>query len=123
MSRILVVDDEPHIRKLVTFTLESRGHEVIEAEDGLSGIDKAASESPDLILLDVMMPVLDGLETARRLRDDPNTTGIPICMLSAKSQTYEQEAGLESGATSYVCKPFSPKDLAAKVSELLGDPA
>ena len=93
--------------------------EVIQATDGLSGVKKAEAENPDLILMDVMMPVVDGLEAARRIRENPKTSDIPIVMLSAKSQEYEQEAGLESGADRYICKPFTPKDLIAGVSELL----
>jgi len=119
VSKILVVDDEPHIVKLITFSLTKRGYEVIAATDGPSAIELAGRERPDLILLDVMMPGMTGFEVARRLKADPATESIPIAMLSAKSQTYEITEGLECGAADYICKPFTPSDLAAKVSELL----
>jgi len=120
MARILVVDDEPHIVKLVTFTLERNGHEVFSAEDGPTGIDIARTEHPDLILMDVMMPMMTGIEALERLKEDSLTESIPVAMLSAKSQHYEQEEGLRKGAVRYVCKPFTPRDLADVVSEILG---
>ena len=120
MTRILVVDDEPHILKLVSFTLAARGYEMLEAADGLSALELAERKRPDLILLDVMMPVLDGYETCRRLKANEATAAIPIAMLSAKSQQAEQRVGLDAGAIAYICKPFTPKDLAEQVRELLG---
>jgi DNA-binding response OmpR family regulator len=121
MSRILAVDDEPHILKLVAFSLKAGGFEVIEANDGLSAIEIAQAEQPDLILLDVMMPVLDGFEACRRLKQDPATSEIPVVMLTAKTQLSEQKAGLDSGALGYICKPFTPKDLVAQVQAYLGE--
>ena len=121
MKRILAVDDEPHILKLVSFSLKAGGFEVLEASDGLSAIEIARAEQPDLILMDVMMPVLDGYEACRRLRDDPATADIPVVMLTAKTQAGEQQAGLDSGAKDYICKPFTPKDLVAQVQAFLGD--
>ncbi len=119
MSRILVADDEPHILKLVSFTLKNRGHEVIEATDGARAVELARSQQPDLILLDVMMPVMNGYEAARRISEDPATGHIPVVMLSAKSQRTEICEGLEAGAREYICKPFTPKELADRVAELL----
>lgn len=121
MKRILAVDDEPHILKLVSFSLKSGGFEVIEAADGLSAIEMARAEQPDLILMDVMMPVLDGFEACRRIKADPATEGIPVVMLTAKTQVAEQKLGLECGALDYICKPFTPKDLVAQVQAFLGE--
>ena len=121
VKRILAVDDEPHILKLVSFSLKAGGFEVIEASDGLSAIEIAEAEQPDLILMDVMMPVLDGFESCRRLKDNPATKEIPVVMLTAKTQLSEQKAGLDCGAQDYICKPFTPKDLVAQVQAFLGD--
>jgi two-component system, OmpR family, alkaline phosphatase synthesis response regulator PhoP len=121
VKRVLAVDDEPHILKLVSFSLRSGGFEVIEASDGLTAIAVAQAEQPDLILMDVMMPVLDGFEACRRLKEDPATADIPVVMLTAKTQLSEQKAGLDCGAEDYICKPFTPKDLVAQVQEFLGD--
>jgi DNA-binding response OmpR family regulator len=121
VSRILAVDDEPHILKLVAFSLKAGGFEVIEASDGLSAIEIAQAEQPDLILMDVMMPVLDGFEACRRLKQNPATQDIPVVMLTAKTQLSEQQAGLDCGAKDYICKPFTPKDLVAQVQAFLGE--
>jgi two-component system alkaline phosphatase synthesis response regulator PhoP len=121
VSVILAVDDEPHILKLVSFSLKSGGFDVIEASDGLSAIEIAEAEQPDLILMDVMMPVLDGYEACRRLKDNPLTKDIPVVMLTAKTQLTEQQTGLDSGAKDYICKPFTPKDLVAQVQGFLGE--
>lgn len=121
MARILVVDDEPHIRKLVAFSLERRDHEVFEAVDGPSGIALAQEKHPDLILMDVMMPMMTGLQALELLKADPATADIPVAMLSAKSQEYEQTEGLSRGAVKYVCKPFKPSELGDTVAELLAD--
>lgn len=119
MGRILVIDDEPHILKLVSFSLERNGHEVFQAADGVAGIKIAAEEQPDLILMDVMMPVMTGYDALDRLKENPATCDIPVVMLSAKSQHYEQEEGLRRGALQYICKPFTPRDLAATVNTIL----
>jgi DNA-binding response OmpR family regulator len=121
LTRILAVDDEPHILKLVSFSLSSKGFDVIEASDGLTAVEIAEREQPDLILLDVMMPVLDGYEACRRLKANPATHDIPVVMLSAKSQKAEQAIGLEAGAIDYICKPFTPKDLVEQVRGFLGE--
>ncbi len=123
MSRILAVDDEPHILKLVSFSLRAPGFEVLEATDGLAAVDMAEKEHPDLILLDVMMPALDGYEACRRIKANPATADIPVVMLSVKSQKTEQAAGVDAGALDYICKPFTPKDLVAQVRGFLGDEA
>lgn len=119
MARILVVDDEPHIRRLVSFSLQNRGHEILEAPDGPTGISMASEHQPDLILMDVMMPVMTGFEALEKLKANQATAGIPVVMLSAKSQVYEQEEGIGRGATKYVCKPFTPSVLGDVVAEVL----
>lgn len=119
MGRILVVDDEPHILKLVSFSLERAGHEVLQAADGAHGVEVAAASLPDLILMDVMMPVMTGFDALDRLKADSATSHIPVVMLSAKSQHYEQEEGLRRGALQYICKPFTPRDLADTVDRIL----
>ena len=120
-KRILAVDDEPHILKLVSFSLKSGGYEVLEANDGLSAIEVARAEKPDLVLMDVMMPACDGYEACRRLKADPETAGIPVMMLTAKTQESERKTGEAAGAVDYIKKPFTPKDLVAQVREFLGE--
>jgi len=121
VKRILAVDDEPHILKLVAFSLRSGGFEVLEASDGLSAIEVARAEQPDLVLMDVMMPALDGYEACRRLKADAATADIPVVMLTAKTQLAEQKTGLECGALDYICKPFTPKDLVAQVQAFFSE--
>jgi len=120
MSKILVADDEPHILKLVSFTLGNHDFEVVTAPDGGAAVEAAETEQPDLILLDVMMPVMNGYDAAKKIRENPKTRHIPIVMLSAKSQQREIAQGLDCGASEYICKPFTPKDLVQRVSEILG---
>jgi len=118
-ARILVVDDEPSIVKLVTATLTSRGYEVTEAFDGHEAIVQAKLHKPDLILLDVMMPRMDGTETRKRLLADPATKDIPIIHLTAVGDFDQQREALADGATDYIVKPFTPSDLAALVADTL----
>lgn len=115
----MVVDDEPDIVRLVSFSLKRHGFQVVEANDGLSALGLAEAEQPDLILMDVMMPVMNGYDASKKLKENPKTEGIPIIMLSAKSQQTEVVAGLESGATEYICKPFTPSDLVAQVTKFI----
>ena len=119
MPKVLVVDDEPDITRLVKFTLERKNFEVYTADNGENALSIASQERPDLILLDVTMPVLDGYETCRRLKSNPETQTIPVVMLSARSQQAEIETGIEAGAVDYVKKPFSPKEVIDKVEEIL----
>ena len=123
MKRILAVDDEPHILKLIVFSLKAHGFEMLEASDGLAAVEVATAEHPDLVLLDVMMPVIDGYEACRRIRSNPETADIPVFMLTAKAQAAEQQIGLDAGAVDYICKPFTPKDLVARVEEFFADRA
>jgi len=121
VKRILAVDDEPHILKLISFSLRSHGFEVLEASDGLSAVSVAQAEHPDLILLDVMMPALDGYEACRRIKANPDTADIPIFMLTAKTQTAEHKTGFDAGAKDYITKPFTPKDLVATVETFFAE--
>jgi len=117
--RILIADDEPHIVELVRVCLEDSGVEIMEAGDGEAALAAARQRHPDLILLDVMMPRVDGFEVGRRLKADAATRDIPILMLTAKSQPTDRERGADVGAESYVTKPFSPSKLASEVQKLL----
>jgi DNA-binding response OmpR family regulator len=119
-ATILVVDDDPVIQKLLTVNFEMEGYRVITAGDGIEGLAQVASAPPDIILLDVMMPRMDGLEVARRLKSDPKTEGIPIVLLSAKAQSLDIQSGLDVGADDYVTKPFDPLELLDKVAALIG---
>ena len=118
-KKILVVEDEPHISKLVKFLLEKNGFEVLQAFVGQEGIEMAKSKKPDLIILDVMMPNMDGFEVAKRLGMENTTKGIPIIMLSSAAQFKDKMKGIESGAVDYITKPFDNDELVAKVKECL----
>lgn len=122
MARILVVDDEPSILRLVTATLEPKGYEIITAESGIDALVYAKSKKPHLILLDIMMPRMDGNEVRKRLAADPETKDIPIIHLSAVGDYQQQLTALEDGSADYITKPFSPKDLQQRVADML-DPA
>lgn len=119
MPTILVVDDEPPILELVRFTLEDERIRVLEAGDGVQALETARSARPDLILLDVQMPHLDGLEVCRRLRADPSLAGTRIVMLTAAGQEADRARGLAAGADEYLTKPFSPLALFTLVRSLL----
>ncbi len=118
-SRILVVDDEPEVVDLVEFNLKKAGFDVIAATDGAAALKKARSDQPDLIVLDLMMPEMDGLEVCRILRRDSATARIPIIMLTAKAAEVDRIVGLELGADDYVTKPFSPRELVLRVNKAL----
>src|SRR5438445_6904457 len=119
MARILVVDDEPDAVELVEFNLKSAGYEVVTASDGSEALKKAKACSPDLIVLDLMLPEVDGLEVCKILRRDPATSGIPILMLTARAAEMDRVIGLELGADDYVTKPFSPRELLLRIKKLL----
>src|SRR5215210_5764528 len=119
MTKVLVIDDEAPIRLLCRVNLEAEGMDVLEAADGPSGLDKARSERPDVILLDVMMPGLDGWRVAEELLDDPRTKSIPIVFLTARAELRDRARGLDLGGLDYVTKPFNPVELAPLVRELL----
>ena len=115
--QILVVDDEASIRELLSFNLKKNGYSVETAADGREALAKAAGM--DLVLLDIMLPKVDGLEVCRRLKADPQTSGIPIIMLTAKAEEIDRVLGLELGADDYVVKPFSMRELLARVKAVL----
>jgi DNA-binding response OmpR family regulator len=119
VTRVLVIDDEPPIRLLCRVNLEAEGMEVLEAADGPSGLAKAKSRRPDVILLDVMMPGLDGWRVAEELLEDPTTKEIPIVFLTARAEFRDRARGLDIGGVDYVTKPFNPVELAPLVRELL----
>jgi DNA-binding response OmpR family regulator len=119
VTRVLVIDDEPPIRLLCRVNLEAEGMEVLEAADGPSGLAKAKSRRPDVILLDVMMPGLDGWRVAEELLEDPTTQEIPIIFLTARAEFRDRARGLDIGGIDYVTKPFNPVELAPLVRELL----
>lgn len=112
MPRILVVDDDPHIREVVRFALEQAHYEVCEAPHGAAALTFLSQNSVDLVVLDVMMPELDGIETCRRLRA---TSAVPVLMLSSRDDEFDRVLGLEMGADDYISKPFSPRELVARV--------
>ena len=117
---VLVADDDPDILALVRFRLERDGYEVLSAPDGETALDLAMARTPDLAVLDVMMPRLDGYELTRRLREHGPTTTIPIILLTARVQEPDLERGFEAGADDYVTKPFSPQALGERVQAALG---
>jgi two-component system, OmpR family, alkaline phosphatase synthesis response regulator PhoP len=116
---ILVIDDEKDLTELVSYNLQKEGFIVRCAWDGESGIASAVGNPPDLVLVDLMMPGMDGLEVCRRLRSEPKTATIPMIMLTAKSGESDRVVGLELGADDYVTKPFSPRELAARIKAVL----
>lgn len=116
-TRVLVVDDDADIRDLVALKLQSSGLDVETAVDGISGLNVAQTSAFDLIILDVMMPGLSGIDVLQELRSAGNKT--PVIMLTAKTQEHDVEAGFNAGATDYVSKPFSPRELLARVNSLL----
>ncbi len=117
-KRILVVEDEKDIRELLEHYLKKEGYEVRIARDGLDGLEKASREKFDLVLLDLMLPRLDGLEICRRLRSQPDTAALPIIMLTAKTEEADRIVGLEMGADDYITKPFSPREVLARIKAL-----
>jgi DNA-binding response OmpR family regulator len=119
LTRVLVIDDEAPIRLLCRVNLEAEKMEVVEAKDGPTGLEEAKRTNPDVILLDVMMPTLDGWRVAEHLLDDPNTKDIPIIFLTARAEFRDRARGLDIGGIDYVTKPFNPLELATLVRNLL----
>jgi DNA-binding response OmpR family regulator len=117
-TRVLVVDDEPMVREVLARYLAREGFEVSEAADGVSALEHVAAGSPDLVLLDLMLPGLDGYEVFRRLRED-SPTAPPVIMLTARGEETDRIVGLELGADDYVTKPFSPREVVARVRAVL----
>ena len=119
MTRVLVIDDEAPIRLLCRVNLEAEGMEVLEAADGVVGLAAAREERPDVILLDVMMPGLDGWQVAEELLDSESTSSIPIVFLTARAEVRDRARGLDLGGIDYVTKPFNPVELAPLVLDLI----
>ena len=119
-GKVLVVDDEIYIVHILDFSLGMEGYEVLTALDGEQALEKAKAEHPDLIVLDIMMPKLDGYETCKHLKADPETRNIPVILLSAKGRNIDQKVGFEVGADDYITKPFSPRKLVERINTILG---
>lgn len=119
MNTILIIDDEDDIRAILGYNLQKEGYQILEASNGKDGIDMASKHMPDLVLLDVMMPEMDGIEVCEQLKANPSTKSIRICFLTARSEDYSQIAGLDAGADDYVSKPIKPKVLVSRIKAIL----
>ena len=117
--RILVVDDDRHIREVIRFALEKAGFRVTEATDGRQALDACRTDRPDLLVLDILMPEMDGTDVCRQLRAAPETATLPVVFLTSKSDEIDRILGLELGGDDYVTKPFSPRELVARVKAVL----
>jgi two-component system, OmpR family, alkaline phosphatase synthesis response regulator PhoP len=117
-KRILIIEDEKDIRDLLEIYLKKEGYEVQGVKDGQTGLERASKEKFDLLILDLMLPQIDGLEICRRLRSQPNTAALPIIMLTAKTEETDRIVGLEMGADDYITKPFSPREVLARIKAL-----
>ena len=120
-KKILVVDDEPEFRMMLRTRLEANGYEVNEAEDGAVGLEKARKMGPDLIILDVMLPKMDGYKVARLLKFDEKHRNIPILLLTARSQQADRETGMAVGGDAYLTKPYKSEDMLEIVAKLLAE--
>lgn len=118
-EKVLIIDDEAHIVELIRYNLQASGFATIQAFNGIDGLELAKQEMPDLVLLDLMLPGIDGLEVCKRLRRDDKLKNIPIIMLTARSEEIDKILGLELGADDYITKPFSVRELNARVKALL----
>jgi two-component system alkaline phosphatase synthesis response regulator PhoP len=119
MKRILIVDDEPDIRELLRYNLEKAGFECDHAENGIQALEKIKVNKPSLVLLDVMMPGMDGIQTCEAIREDKNNNDIIIAFLTARSEDYSQIAGLQAGSDDYIAKPIKPAVLLSRIQALL----
>lgn len=115
-KRVLVVDDEPRMRRFVQMNLDLEGYEVLQAENGLAALQKVRDDTPDLVVLDVMMPDMDGFETLERIRE---VSAVPVIMLTVKGDEEDRVRGLDLGADDYVTKPFSPRELSSRIRAVL----
>ena len=118
MERVLIVDDDPDIQRLVSYNLSQAGFQVLSASTGRTALDSVQKQPPDLIILDIMMPDVDGMEVCRTLRQRENSRRIPIIMLTARSEEIDRVVGFELGADDYVMKPFSPRELVLRVKSI-----
>ena len=119
-GKILVVDDEIYIVHILDFSLGMEGYEVITALDGEQALDRMKAEKPDLVVLDIMMPKLDGYEVCKSIKSNPATKQTPVILLSAKGRNVDQKLGFDVGADDYITKPFSPRKLVERINQLLG---
>ena len=119
-GRILVVDDEIYIVHILDFSLGMEGYEVLTALDGEQALERLKSDKPDLIVLDIMMPKVDGYEVCRTIKTNAETQHIPVILLSAKGRNVDQKMGFDVGADDYITKPFSPRKLVERINALLG---
>ncbi len=118
-SKVLVIEDEPDILEVIQYNIEREGHKVIACRDGEQGLSRIRTDAPDLVILDLMLPGMDGTEVCRQVKADPVTRGIPIIMVTAKSEESDVVLGLGLGADDYIAKPFSPRELMARVNVVL----
>jgi two-component system phosphate regulon response regulator PhoB len=119
MSVVLVAEDDPDVRALIVLKLDHSGHQVIAVEDGRAALTAATARLPDLVVLDVTLPGMSGLEVCRRLRAEPATARLPIVLVTARAHESDVDAGFLAGADDYVIKPFSPSDLITRLEALL----
>ncbi|MEV0127938.1 response regulator [Dactylosporangium sp. NPDC050688] len=119
MTAILVADDDVDIRDLVAFKLEQAGYDVVAVDNGLAALTEATQNPPDLVVLDVMMPGMSGIDVCRQLRQDAGTKALPIILLTARAQEGDVEVGFGAGADDYIVKPFSPRELVSRVEAVL----
>jgi DNA-binding response OmpR family regulator len=118
-TKVLVIDDEEYIQHILHFSFGAEGYEVLTASDGEEGVNKARSEKPDVIVMDIMMPKMDGYEACKKLKADPQTKDIPVILLTAKGRDTDRKLGSEAGADDYVVKPFSPGRLIERVEGIV----
>jgi len=118
-EKMLIIEDEKDIVKMLDYNLKKEGFKTLSAYNGEDGLDMASKENPDLILLDLMLPEIDGFDVCKALKSDPKTSHIPIIILTAKDQETDKSVGLELGADDYVTKPFSPRELIARIKAVL----
>ena len=121
-KKIVLAEDEPQIARLIEFKLKKEGYQVTWKENGKEALEAIKAEEPDLVILDVMMPVMDGYEVLRRLKEDENLKSIPVIMLTARAQEKDVVKGIDMGAEDYITKPFHPAELLARVKRILAKP-
>ncbi len=118
-TRVLIADDEQDIKDIIQMYLESQGYEIETAYDGLDAVDRVQSWNPDVVLLDIMMPLMDGISVCRKIKSDPATKDIAVIMISAASKREKEGEAYQAGADAYVLKPFEPADLVKKIEQSL----
>ena len=119
MSTVIVVDDSISLRSMIAKLLKESGLKVMEASDGVEGLEKILANPPDLVVLDIVMPRMNGYEVCRRLKSDKKTQGLPVVMCSSKSEEFDRYWGMKQGADAYIAKPFHPQELIGTVKQLL----